>query len=87
MKKPNKEKRDLEMQQVMAEEGSRGTGHPVHAVSLEHQRRIRRAGRLLADKNCDKRRYMALIRDDFGLEEGSPEFHQYLKAWDEFRVC
>lgn len=85
MKKPNTEKRDTEMRQVMAEEGSRGSKHPISAVSLEHQRRIRRAARLMADANCDKRRYMAVIRDDFGLQEGSPEFLKYLKVWDEFR--
>jgi hypothetical protein len=77
--------RDDDLEQVMIEEGSRGTRRPVSAVTIERQRRIRKVARLAADKNCDKRRYMAVIRDDFGLEEGSIEFQNYMKLWDEFR--
>ena len=76
------EKREL-LQQVMAEEGSRGKARPVRAVTLERERRIRRAANMLADRNCDKREYVALIRDDFGLQEGSPDFLLFLKAWTE----
>jgi hypothetical protein len=83
MKKQSKEKREEDMRQVMAEERSRGRSQPVHALSIEMRRRIHVAARLLSDKNCDKRQYMAIIRDDFGLPDGSPEFLQYMKAWDE----
>ena len=82
MKKPDQ---DVELGQIMAEEGSRGRRQPVRAVSLEMQRRIRRAAQLLADKNLDRRDYIALIRDDFGLPEDSPEFREFLKAWDKLR--
>jgi hypothetical protein len=85
MKKQSKEQRDVELQRLMAEEGSRGRPQPVRAANLELQRRIRVLGKLLADKNCDKRRYMAVIRDDFGLPDGSAEFLLYMKAWDECR--
>jgi hypothetical protein len=85
MKKQSKEQRDLELQQMMAEEGTRGRSRPVRAVNLELRRRLQVVLKLLADKNCDKKRYMAVIRDDFGLPDGSPEFLQYMKAWDEYR--
>ena len=85
MKKPSKEQRDKDLQQVMAEEGSRGKSRPVRAVNLELRRRIHIIAKLLADKSCDKRRYTAVIHDDFGLPDESPEFLQYMKAWDEYR--
>jgi hypothetical protein len=85
MKKQSKEQRDIELQRLMAEEGSRGRPQPARAVNLELQRRMRVATKLLADKNCDKRTYMAAIRDDLGLPDGSPEFLLYMKAWDEYR--
>jgi len=85
MKKQSKEQRELELQQVMAEEGSRGRSRPVRAVNLELRRRWRVVEKLLADKNCDKRTYIAAIRDDLALPDGSPEFLQYMRAWDEYR--
>ena len=77
-----KKDKDTELQQVMAEEGSRGRRHPVRAVDLERVRRIRRAGELLADRKCQKQDYLNLLRDDFGLKDGSAEFLDYVKAWD-----
>ena len=83
-KKQTEEQRELELRQMMAEERSRGRRQPTNAISLERQRRIRVISKLLADKGCDKRRYLAVIREDFGLPDGSPEFLQYAKVWDEF---
>jgi len=70
---------------VMAEEGSRGRPQPVRAVSLERKRRMRAILRLLADRDCDKRRFMTVIREDFGLPDGSVEFLRYMEVWDKFR--
>jgi len=80
-----KKDRDTELRQVMAEEGSRGKRHPVRAVDLERLRRIRRAGELLANRECQKQDYLNLLRDDFGLKDGSAEFLEYVKAWDAAR--
>ena len=75
--------RDRELQQLMAEEGSRGRRQPVRAITIEQKRRLRVIKGLLEDPTCDKRRFMQVIRDDLGLAEGSPEFHLLVKAWDE----
>jgi len=84
MRKPTREKRDdMELRQVMAEEGSRGKPQPVYAVSLDFRRRMRFAAELLADPGCDREHYVEAIRDHFGLADGSPEFLLFLKAWDE----
>ena len=78
-------KKDVDLRQVMAEEGSRGRHHPVKAVALEKERRIKKASALLADKECEKREYLRLLREDFELQDGSPEFQEYVKAWDALR--
>jgi hypothetical protein len=83
MKKRTREQRDQELKQVMAEERSRGRRQPTHAISLENRRRLNLILKLLADRNCDRRRYMEVIRDDFGHPDGSPEFARYMKIWDE----
>ena len=76
-----KKDKDTELQQL-AEESSRGRRHPVRAVDLERVRRIRRAGELFAGRKCQKQDYLNLLRDDFGLKDGSAEFLEYVKAWD-----
>ncbi|MBI3895515.1 MAG: hypothetical protein HY313_06255 [Acidobacteria bacterium] len=75
-------KKDTDLQQVMAEEKSRGSRRPVKAVNLEIKRRIQRVARMLADKNCQERDYFSVLREDFGLKDGSAEFLEYVKAWD-----
>lgn len=77
--------RGEDMKQVMAEEGSRGRRRPVRAEDLERKRQIRRVTQLLADRNCDKRTFMAVLREELGHPDGSPMFLKYVKAWDEFR--
>jgi hypothetical protein len=78
-------KRDLDLQQVMAEEGSRGKRHPVRAVTLEQRRQISRIAKMLASGEYDREDYLAVIRNDFQLEDGAPLFVQYVKLWDEYR--
>ena len=78
-------KRDADMKQLMAEESSRGRRHPVRATDLEIKRQFLIVKRLLADRNCDRRKFMAVLREEFGHQDGSPMFLKYLKAWDELR--
>jgi hypothetical protein len=77
--------RDEDMKQVMAEESSRGRRRPVRATDLEIKRQFLIVKRLLADRNCDRRKFMAVLREEFGHQDGSPMFLKYLKAWDELR--
>jgi hypothetical protein len=77
-------KKDVELRQVMAEEGSRRKRHPVKAVTLERQRRIRKAIEMLMNKGCEKRDYLSGLRD-LGLKVGSPEFQKFETVWDEYR--
>ena len=37
---------------------------------------------MLADPGCEKRTFLAVIRD-YGIKEGSPEFLQLCELWDE----
>ncbi|MBI4480559.1 MAG: hypothetical protein HY651_11100 [Acidobacteria bacterium] len=77
--------KDIELQQVMAEEGSRGSRHPGKAEALERKRRLRRAAEMLANKECEKRDYLSVLREDFGLKDESAEFLQYEKWWQKYR--
>ena len=78
-------KKDDDLKQVMAEERSRGRSQPVKAVNLENQRRIQRIVKMLADRNCQKRDYLSVIREDFGLKDESQEFRQYEDWWRKYR--
>jgi hypothetical protein len=80
--KQDREKRESELRQVMAEEGSRGKPQPVYAVNLEYRRMMRLAAELLADPNCDREHYIEAIRDHLGLQDESDEYLLLLKAWD-----
>jgi hypothetical protein len=73
------EKEDF--QDVMAEEMARGRRQPKRAVTLARQRIIRRAADMLADPGCEKRTFLAVIRE-YGIREGSPEFLQLCELWD-----
>jgi hypothetical protein len=73
------EKQDLA--DTMAEEISRGRRRQKKAVTLARERMIRRVADLLADRNCVKRTFLAVIRE-FGIEEGSAEFLQLCALWD-----
>ncbi len=82
MKQP-RERRELDLRHVMAEEASRGKPQPIYAVSLEYRRMMRLAAELLADPCCDREHYIEAIRDHLGLQDGSDEYLLLLKAWDE----
>jgi len=73
------EKEDF--QDVMAEETGRGRRQPKKAVTLARQRMIRKAADMLADPGCEKRTFLAVIRE-YGIKEGSPEFLQLCELWD-----
>ena len=66
---------------IMAEEITRGRRQPKRAATLARQRMIKKAADTLADPGCDKRTFLAVIRD-FGIKEGSPEFLQLCELWD-----
>jgi hypothetical protein len=72
---------DKNLKDVMAEESSRGRKQPKRAVTLARQRMIRKVADMLAAPGCDKRTFLAVIRD-FGIKEGSPEFLQLCDLWD-----
>ncbi len=78
-------KRDVDLRQIMAEEGSRGRRYPLRAATLETRRRISRAANFIAGKEYEKRDYLRLLREDFGLQDESPEFQEYEKLWDDYR--
>ena len=77
-------KKDVDLQQVMAEEKSRGSRRPVKAETLERTRRIRKAIEMLANKGCERRDYLSALRE-LGVKDGSPEFQEFEKVWDEHR--
>jgi hypothetical protein len=66
---------------VMAEEITRGRRQPKKAVTLARQRMIRKAADMLAAPGCEKRTFLAVIRE-YGIKEGSPEFLQLCELWD-----
>ena len=70
-----------DFQDVMAEEASRGRRQQKKAVTLARQRMIRKVADMLADRGCEKRTYLAVIRE-YGIKEGSPEFLQLCELWD-----
>jgi len=65
----------------MAEETSRGRRRPVRAADLDRRRLVREMAELLGDRNCDKRYFQRVLREDFGLKDESPEFQACLKLW------
>jgi hypothetical protein len=64
---------------LRAEESSRGRKRPVKAVSRERQRQIRRIAALLADPNCSEETYLNVIHE-FGLQDG-PEYAKLRALW------
>ena len=66
---------------IMAEEMTRGRRQPKRAVTLARQRMIRKVADMLADPGCDKRTFLAVIRE-YGIREGSSEFRQLCELWD-----
>jgi hypothetical protein len=73
--------KEEDFQDIMAEESSRGKRRQKKAVTLARERMIRRVADLLADRNCEKRTFLAVIRE-YGVEDGSAEFLQLCELWD-----
>ncbi|HLW80369.1 MAG TPA: hypothetical protein VKU44_12310 [Terriglobia bacterium] len=63
------EEEDRDLQDVMAEEASRGRRQPKKLVTVERKRRIQRAAATLADANCTEDEYLEAIRE-LGYEGG-----------------
>jgi hypothetical protein len=73
------EKEDLK--DVMAEETARGRRQPKKAITLARERMIRKVAEMLADPACEKRTFLAAIRE-YGIKEESPEFLHLCELWD-----
>jgi len=71
-----------DFQDVMAEEITRGRRQPKKAVTLARERMIKKVADMLADRDCEKRTFLAVIRE-YGIKEGSPEFLQLCELWDD----
>ena len=75
---------DPDLQDIQAEETTRGRKQPKNAVSLARQRMIRRVAQMLASPHCDEDTFLAAIRA-FGLPQDSEEFRQLLALWKKRR--
>jgi hypothetical protein len=54
----NQEKEQERLDDIIAEDQSRGRKQPKKAISLERSRKIQKACRTLEDKNCTKREFL-----------------------------
>jgi len=75
-------KKDVDLEQVMAEERSRGRRQPVKAENLEISRQIRKIIRMIENKECTREDYLTVLRGDLGLKDGSARFRECVKLWD-----
>ncbi len=75
---------DRDVQDVMAEESSRGRRQPKKLMTVERKRRIQRAAAKLADSNCTEDEFLEVIRE-LGYEQGSKEFDACAKLWNSRR--
>jgi hypothetical protein len=78
----NQEKEQERLDDIIAEDQSRGRKQPKKAISLERSRRIQKACRMLEDKNCSKREFLAAIRAI--VPDGSAEFLACAELWERF---
>ena len=75
---------DRDVQDVMAEESSRGRRQPKKLMTVERKGRIQRAAARLADSDCSKEEFLKAIRE-LEYEEGSKEFDACVKLWNSRR--
>ncbi len=54
---------DRDIQDVMAEESSRGRRRPKKVMTVERKRRIRRAAAKPANSHCTEDEFLAVIRE------------------------
>jgi hypothetical protein len=73
--------RKEDLHDVIAEETARGRRQPRKVVTLARERMIRKIGDMLSNQGCDKRTFLAVIRE-YGIREESPEFLQLCELWD-----
>ena len=71
---------EQDLEDLRAEESSRGRRQPKRALSLARRRMISQMARMLQDPRCDKETYLEVIRE-YGLPEESEEFRQLLALW------
>jgi len=77
----NGEEQD-QLDDLIAEDKSRGRKRPKKAISLERSRRIQRACRMLEDKHCTRREFLTAIRAI--VPDGSLEFLACAELWEKF---
>jgi hypothetical protein len=75
--------KDEELRDLTTEEGSRGRKQPKRAISLERERRLRRAVEMLTNEQCTEREYLDAIRQI--APDGSPEFAKAFDLWKKMR--
>lgn len=68
---------------VRAEETTRGRRRPVKVLTRERTRQIRRLSQLLADPNCTEETYLETIHA-LGLQD-APEYPQLRALWKKRR--
>jgi len=78
----NCEEEQDHLDDIIAEDESRGRKQPKRAISHERSRRIQKACRMLEDKNCTKREFLAAIRAI--VPDGSDEFLACAELWEKF---
>ncbi len=74
---------DGDLQDVIAEETTRGTKHPKKAISRERKRKIENAAKKLADKGCTEREFLEAVRAI--VPDGSSEFLEAAELWKRLR--
>ena len=77
--------KDRDIQDVTAAESSRGKRRPQSVQSIEERRLLRRVAEMILDRNCALSDYVTVLREDFGLQEGSAEIQEYLSLWRRHR--
>jgi hypothetical protein len=74
------EEKDKQLEDIQAEERTRGTKRPVKALSRERERQLRRLARLLENPKCDFNTYVETIRE-FGMQAEPEKYHQLIALW------
>lgn len=73
---------DKDLDDVRAEEGSRGRKRPKTAISRERERAIRTIKERLEDPTCDRDRFLRTLRE-LGLHDESDEFQKLVALWQQ----
>lgn len=76
---------DQDLQDVLADETSRGSRRPHKGLTKERLRNLRKAANMLSDKRYGREDYLKVLRDGLGLREHSAEYRRFVKVWSEYR--